>query len=486
MSSRFARRFAHLSAATTVGAMALVLAGFMRISFGPGQPHFFWASTPVSFVIHEAGSADVSDGSDRAAVRLAFRAWQDLAASSVAFVEDAGADASRTDYDSTNIHLVIWDEDGSTGQFPPGSAIVALTPLLANVATGQILDADILFNGALPFSTTLQPGRFDVQSVATHEVGHFIGLDHAGGPLTTMNSTVLAASTTPRSLSRDEEAAAAHVYPAAGVLRGRIVGTVIAQGGGGLRYAQVVAIDDATGEVAGAAVTDAAGNYAVEGLRAGTYSLYVEPLDGPFRASDTIALHGETADAFATTWYAAGPIVLGAGGQGSATWAVSPTVHLTITSSSGARLANGSGATFDVFGQGLADVVSARITGTGVTVTQLQHLTGRLRVTVAADVNALRGVRSLEVTDSQGRVALLTAAVVVQDLDPTITQVSPVALDPVGGEQLTIQGTRFVQGSAVVLGGQVAPAVVFVSANQLRCTTPPSPGTTAPLDVVVI
>ena len=47
-------------------------------------------------------------------------------------------------------------------------------------ALSIILDADIIFNAKnYQFSTDLSPGTFDVQGIATHEVGHLIGLDHS-------------------------------------------------------------------------------------------------------------------------------------------------------------------------------------------------------------------------------------------------------------------------------------------------------------------
>lgn len=484
------RRLAHLPAACVVLAMSAALAGFVRISFQPASPGFFWAGPPggetqVSYVIQRDGSEDVLDDSEVAAVRLGAERWEELAASRIALVEDPSADASRTDFESNDIHLIRWDDDGSSGLFPPGSSIVALTPLEASISTGQIIDADIVFNGAHVFSTDPQGGTFDVQSVATHELGHFIGFDHGGGPLTTMHSTIVAGTTTARSLSRDEEAAAVHVYPAAGVLRGRIAGTVFAQGGGGLRYAQVVAIDDTTGEVASADVSDVAGNYSIEGLPAGSYSLYVEPLDGPFRAGDTIALQGQTADTFTTTWYPGGAVVLGAGGQGTATWSAAPTIALTITDGYASPLVAG-GATVAVLrGVGLSTVTSTRVTGGGVSTTH-QFLAGELRVTCTAQPSAARGVRSLEVSDGSGRVAVLTAGVEVQDPDPVLTGVTPQTLQPEGGELLTITGDRLVAGSDVVVGGQLATNVQFISAQELRATAPPSPGTTTPVDVVVI
>lgn len=482
----FARRLAHGSAGAAVGIMACVLAGFMRISFDPAGAQFFWAERSVTYVLNEAGAADVpDDDSDLAAVRLGFRAWEELPGSSIAFSEDVAADDERRDYEAFDVHLVLWDEDGSTGLFPSGSSIVALTPLIAGRDTGQLFDADIIFNGGLPFSTDLTSGTFDVQSVATHEVGHFIGFDHAGGPLTTMNSTITSGSDTPRSLSRDEETAAAHVYPGSGVVRGRISGTVLVQGAGGVRYGQVVAVDEATGELAGGAVTDAGGNYSIEGLPAGSYSVYAEPLDGPFRASATIALATQPADSFATTFAPGGPIPLGQGGQATATFSVDPTASLTITDSSGARVSAGGTTSFLVRGANLPSTTASRVTGSGVTAQHEVVGSDLLRITVTASSSATRGVRCL-VLENEDQVAVLTAAVEVQDEDPTVTEVTPTSLDPLGGEQLSISGGGFTPGCDVVVGGQLATQVTFVSSNQLRCTTPPSPGVTSLVDVVVI
>ncbi|MEZ6183948.1 MAG: IPT/TIG domain-containing protein [Planctomycetota bacterium] len=86
---------------------------------------------------------------------------------------------------------------------------------------------------------------------------------------------------------------------------------------------------------------------------------------------------------------------------------------------------------------------------------------------------ATRGTRSLRVTDSSGRIAYLTAAVRVVDPAPTITQVAPTALSSAGGEFFSILGTGFTAETAVVIGGQLANQVQFVSSTQLSCTTPP-------------
>jgi len=485
LTRRIRRRFVHGSLPVVVLGGAACLVGFIQISFDPGSPAFHWPASaqPVPFVVQEDGSADVGDRSDDAAVRLGFAAWEDLASSTIAFAEDEAADASRTDYDAADVHLVMFDEDGSTGLFAPGSGVIALTPLLAQTADGTILDADIVFNGELPFATDGDPDAFDVQSVATHEVGHFIGLDHSGGPQATMFSTILAGSVNARSLCRDDDAAAATVYPA--VTRGRISGTVAHQGGPGVRFGQVVAVDAATGEYAGGGLTFS-GGFDLEGLPAGDYDLYIEPLDGPLHPADTIALSGQSADAFSTTWFPGNPVTAPAGGSASATWTVAADDALDVDDSEGLELEPGQTASVELFGRNVNDVVSARVPGPGVSVTGVDPIAGGVRLEVTADPGAALGVRILEVTDSSGRIATLTAGVEVHAPPPTVTGVSLTTLEATGGQNLTVDGAGFTDGSVVVIGGELCPTTSFFSDARLDCVTPASPGTVDPVDVVVI
>lgn len=481
------RRFVRLGASAAALLLAAALAGFVRISFSPGSAPFSWASVPVTFVIQSAGSDDVPDASDATAIRLAAATWEKLPQSAIDFTEDTAADATRTDFDAQDIHLVLWDESGDSGQFPPGSGIVALTPILASTSNGQIFDADIVFNGSLPFSTRPTAGRFDVQSVATHEFGHFIGLDHGCGPFATMHSTVVAGSTSVRSLSRDEEAAAVTIYPA-GAGRGQITGSVVRQGVGGLGFAHVVAIDATTGEVGATAVTDAAGGYTIQGLLPGSYTVYAEPLDGPFVLADTIGLTGQPAPSFPTT-VSPSAVSVSAGGSASATiTVVAGDAVLNAAGASGTPVtAGGPPATLIVNGTGMGTVTQAVVTGTGVTATSVEPLAGTLvRVTLVATAGAPRGVRSIRLQNGSGALVFVTAGVDVVDPTPTITAVDPDVLPAQGGTLVTIDGTNFVDGCDVVIGGQLATAVQLFSPTQLRCAAPPSPGVTTPVDVVVI
>lgn len=66
---------------------------------------------------------------------------------------------------------------------------------------------------------------------------------------------------------------------------------------------------------------------------------------------------------------------------------------------------------------------------------------------------------------------------------PTVTSVTPSSGTTAGGEQVTVNGTGFVNGATVMIGGNAATNVTYVSATQLTATTPA--GTAGAKDVVV-
>ncbi len=55
-----------------------------------------------------------------------------------------------------------------------------------DVNTGKIVEADIVLNENMPLSLGRSTDYYDVQSILTHEFGHFCGLDHVGDRTHTM------------------------------------------------------------------------------------------------------------------------------------------------------------------------------------------------------------------------------------------------------------------------------------------------------------
>ena len=249
-----------------------------------------WASLPVSYFVNDEGGAGITPDQFREALDRAFRSWEGVETSRISF-QFGGFTSARP-----------LDEDGrSTIGFldrPDLDRVLASTNFLVDTRTGDILESDIFFNTAFPWSTAQAgtPGRHDVESIALHEIGHFLGLGHSaigetelrpgGGRRVIAAESVMfpiafsAGNITGRQLRPDDIAGASDIYPTSDWRRttGSIQGRV-QRDGAGIFGAHVVAFDGRTGHLVGNFSLDDRGEFVISGLRPGPYIVRVEPLD---------------------------------------------------------------------------------------------------------------------------------------------------------------------------------------------------------------
>ena len=143
--------------------------------------------------------------------------------------------------------------------------------------------------------------------MATHEIGHLLGLDHSTLVSATMFPTIAKGFNYPRALSSDDIAGISTIYPSASfATKGKISGTVRTTAGAAVYGAIVVAVNSTGTPVAGT-ITNPSGTYTIEGLDAGAYTVYAEPMDGPFTISNVQTLSriylGSTTTSNFTTRY---------------------------------------------------------------------------------------------------------------------------------------------------------------------------------------
>ncbi|HUZ47741.1 MAG TPA: matrixin family metalloprotease [Terriglobia bacterium] len=167
--------------------------------------------------------------------------------------------------------------DGSIKTCPSGSCIA---------------DADIEFNPNYTFYTNTVPSgiAFNLQSVATHEEGHLLGMDHSGiGHAMMFPFGDTEFSGQPLSLAADDSIGISSLYPCVNpgsgpsctakfsTATGKISGTVTLNSAGAFG-AHVVAIDTATGDVVMDGLTAPDGSYTLVGVPPGNYHVLVLPL----------------------------------------------------------------------------------------------------------------------------------------------------------------------------------------------------------------
>lgn len=129
-------------------------------------------SGPVPFSLDPAGSDDIEDDSDLQALRDAFRSWACVQGTKLRFEETEEPGVAAIEDDGVN--TLFWDESGDYG-LGPGTLGVTV----GDAGGASRAQADIVFNGSdSSWSTDDGPSAVDVGSIAIHEIGHFLGLDH--------------------------------------------------------------------------------------------------------------------------------------------------------------------------------------------------------------------------------------------------------------------------------------------------------------------
>ena len=144
-----------------------------------------------------------------------------------------------------------------------------------------IADADIEFNPSVNFTTSPTPpsNTFNLQSVATHEEGHLLGMDHSGIGHTVMfpfgDSTAAHQQIT---LATDDAIGISFLYPSSNYVTstGAISGTVNLSGTG-VFGAHVVAVNANTGNAVIDGITASDGTYTLDGVPPGNYYVLALP-----------------------------------------------------------------------------------------------------------------------------------------------------------------------------------------------------------------
>ncbi|HEV8702844.1 MAG TPA: hypothetical protein VGV60_16350 [Candidatus Polarisedimenticolia bacterium] len=307
-------------------AFAYVQSNLVDVGFG--DLGLFQAGSAMTLRLEQDASFRITDGSDLTALVASMASWTAIPTSNITITDGARFNlASPIDaaagQSNDGVNRLYFAETDNTNLI--GNAIAISFFFVGG--DGRIIDCDIIMNERLyTFSTStpanpnqsLGSGTFDMGEIATHEMGHCIGLEHSAvaGRFGTSGLEVSGFSSGDftyqatmypygthtiqgRSLSQDDIAGASFIYPnstltsTTGTISGRVLNGATFDK---VKGAHVVAVSTAAPDVPVVGVISdvqaggPGGEYKIVGLPPGSYYVRIEPLAGgtnPFTQVNT-------------------------------------------------------------------------------------------------------------------------------------------------------------------------------------------------------
>jgi hypothetical protein len=254
-----------------------------------------WDLNPSTSGTHISGSQSVAQ-----VMQASFDTWTSAPNTTVLLLRGPDSSVNQENNSPSNINLICFVcSDAPFGGTETLAVTVTTTADAPGTSdghggttqfAGQIIKGDIAFNPSTQFDTGGGTGQ-DLQTVATHEIGHFFGLDHSAVVRAVMFPF---APNVLDTLSYDDVAAISSLYPQAtpDVATGSISGKVTLSGSA--VFGAHVFANSSTPALAFTNIrktpigtlTLADGTYTISGVPPDSYLVVAEPLDLPVSDSD--------------------------------------------------------------------------------------------------------------------------------------------------------------------------------------------------------
>ena len=181
-----------------------------------------WTERCLAYYINP--SEEIFASPERAlVVSQSFERWSENNCTDISFVyfghTDQRAGFNERRCDNQNVILAVEDRS-ELAEFFDSEDLLAITLTSFSRSTGEIFDADILFNAvtftfdevASVVQCTNGNRAFDIRNTLVHEMGHFIGFDHVNDPAATMFPSAVPCEIEKRDLAADDRSAVCETY----------------------------------------------------------------------------------------------------------------------------------------------------------------------------------------------------------------------------------------------------------------------------------